>query len=132
MKYLLILLGLYGAYWYVAQHYEFHDTLVYAKKHPQASWSQPTEYYIGLAYYQRADYQKSQEAFSQLLTDFPTGQYEAPGLMHLEDSAEYNHDWETARTAAKQYLDDFPNGKDIEIMRKRMEMLNYQHPGSAQ
>jgi TolA-binding protein len=131
MKFLFVVLALYGAYWYVAKHYEFHDTLAYAKKHPTASWAPATDYYVGLAYYQREDYHSSQEAFQQLLTDYPTCSYEASALFFLEDSAEYNHDWETAATAVNQYLEDFPKGKDIEIMTKRKELLHYQH-GIAQ
>jgi outer membrane protein assembly factor BamD (BamD/ComL family) len=127
MKFLLVVGILYGAWWYVSKHYEFHDTLEYAKKHPESTWAEPADYYVGLVYYQRADYPKAQEAFAQLLTQYPTGSYESNGLFYLEDAAESNRDWEAANTAAKQYVDDFPNGKYIEVMRKRIELLHYQH-----
>jgi TolA-binding protein len=127
MKFLLVVLGLYGAWWYVSKHYEYHDTLAYAKKNPASAWAQPTDYYVGLAYYQRADYPHAQEAFTQLLTDYPTGHYQASGLFYLEDAAEYNRDWETANTMAKQYVEDFPDGKYVDVMRKKVELLHYQH-----
>jgi len=106
--------------------------LVYAQKHPAASWAQPADYYVGLVYYQRTDYPKAQEAFTQLLTDFPTGYYEESGLFYLEDSAEEIRDYNEARTRVQQYIDDFPNGKYIEVMRKRLELLNYQHGAAPQ
>lgn len=132
MKFLVVILGLYGAYWYVAKHYEFHDTLVYAKQHPGSSWAPPADYYVGLVYYQRADYPKAEEAFTQLLTDYPTSQYTESALFYNEDSAEYDHNWDQAKTLTQQYLDGFPNGKNIEIMRKRQELLNYQHGANPQ
>ena len=39
------------------------------------------DYYVGLAYYQRAEFPKAQAAFQQLLTDYPTGPYAANGLL---------------------------------------------------
>ena len=132
MKFVVAVLALYGAYWYVAKHYEFHDTLVYAQKHPDSMWAQPADYYVGLVYYQRTDYAKAEEAFTQLLTDFPKGSYEESGLFYLEDSAEEARDYEVARARLQQYIDDFPNGKNIEVMRKRLELLNYHHPAAQQ
>ncbi len=119
---------LYGGYYYASNRYEFHDTLVYAKQHPDPKFAPAIDYYVGLVYYQRTDYGKAQEAFSQLLQDYPTAQYIPKALLRLEDSAEYNHDWATAKLAANQYVDDYPNERDIELMKHRLEMLNYQHP----
>ena len=127
-KIVFILLALYGAWYYASRRFEFHDTLTYAKKNPQAHWAPAVDYYVGLVYYQRARYDKAQEALTQLLTDYPTCQYAASGLVHLDDVAEYNHDWETARAALKRYVEEYPQGHDIEVMRKRLELLNYQHP----
>lgn len=132
MKYLLIILGLYGAYWYVAKHYEFHDTLAYAKSHPGASWAPTADYYVGLVYYQRGDFPNASEAFTQLLTDYATSQYRERALFYNEDAAENNKNWDAARTLAQQYIEDFPNGKDIELARKRLELINYHHGESPQ
>lgn len=128
MRYLLILAGLYGAYYYASRHFEFHDTLVYAQKNPQEKWSPAVEYYVGMAYYQRADYPKAQEAFTQLLTAHPTAYAYLPKtLIRLSDAAEYNRDWDTAKQALSQYLEQFPEGKDAEMARKRLELLKYRH-----
>ena len=128
-KFVVFVLAVYGACYYVTKHYEFHDTLEYAKKHTEASYAPAIDYYVGLIYYQRAEYPKAQEAFTQLLTDFATTGYYAPkALPMMEDTAEYNRDWDAAKQASKDYIETYPNGKDIELMRKRLELANYQHP----
>ena len=127
-KFLFVVLSLYGAYYYVSRHYDFESMLVYAKKHPQASWVPATEYYVGMMYYQRENYGKANEVLKQLLTDFPTCQYVPGALVRYEDVAETNHDWDTAKAVANRYVEDYPNGGDIEVMRKRLELLNYHHP----
>lgn len=130
MKWVFIIIAvLYAGYNYVGKHYQFHDTLVYAKKHPDPRYAPAIDYYVGLVYYQRTQYHKAQEAFTQLLEDYPTAQYMPKALLRLEDSAEYNDDWPTARMAAQKYIEDYPSDKDIDIMKHRLEMLNYRHPG---
>ena len=128
MKFILVVLGLYGAYYYANKHFEFHDTLVYAQKHPEKSWSGPVQYYVGLIYYQRSDYPKAQEAFSTLLLGNTTAYHAPRALMMLGDAAQYTRDWETAKDAHARYIEAFPNGNDIELAKSRLEMLRYQHP----
>lgn len=125
--FLVVVALLYGGYYYVSRHYEFHDTLVYAQKHKTARWSGPVEYYVGLVYYQRSDYPKAQEAFTQLLTDHPTDYNLSRALVMLGDSAEYNRDWQAASDALNKYVQDYPNGHDIELVRGRIDMLRYRH-----
>lgn len=127
-KFLVVILLLYGAYYYASTHFKFEDTLVYAKKHPEAKWAPAVGYYVGMVYYQRGDYERSQQAFTQLLTDFPTCHYAPTALVRLDDSAEYNHDWETAKAALTRYAEEYPKGKDIELVTKKLEILKYQHP----
>lgn len=129
-KFIVAVLALYGAYYYASRHFEFHDTLAYAKKHPEASWAPSVDYYVGVAYYQRAEYPAAQEAFTQLLDQYSaTNYYAVKALPMLEDAAEYNRDWDASRNALQLYIDTYPNGRDIELMRKRLELVNYQHPG---
>ncbi len=127
-KIIFVLLLLYGGYYYASRRYEFHDTLAFAKRHPQAKWAPAVDYYVGLIYYQRSDYAGAQEAFTQLLTDHPTATYAPKALLRLGDAAENNHDWETAKSALGRYVEEYPDGKEIELARKRLEILKYQHP----
>lgn len=125
--FLIIVLALWGAYYYGSRHFDFHDTLVSAAKHKDAKWSGPIDYYVGLTYYERSDYPRAQEAFTQLLQDHPTDYHMAHALVMLGDAAEYNRDWPTAQDALTRYIDQYPNGHDIELVRGRLDMLRYQH-----
>ena len=126
IKWGVIILALYGGYYYFSRHVSLDSSLKYVAQNKGASWAPRANYTIGFLYYQREEYGKAKEAFTQLLTDYPTGQYAAQGLFYLEDSAESVRDYPTARMALDRYLEEFPEGKKIEIMRKRSEMLRYQ------
>ena len=124
----MILLALYGAYYYVSKKYEFHDTLEYAKAHPEKSNSAAIEYYVGFVYYQRSDYPKAKEAFAALLEQHPTDYYVEKSLMMYDDAAEYTFDWDTAKMVLQKYVDDYPDGKKIELAKSRLDMVKYHHP----
>lgn len=122
-KFMIFIAVVWGAWWYASKKVNYSSTMTYAQKHPQASWAPAVEYGIGLAYYQRADYPKAQETFTQLLTDFPTGQYTARALLRLSEVAEDNRDWATAKETLDRFLADFPDHPDREIATKRRELL---------
>jgi outer membrane protein assembly factor BamD (BamD/ComL family) len=122
-KFYLFVLIAGGVWWYATHRFDFADALKYAQRHPAASWAPAVEYSVGMVYYQRSDYQKAQDAFTQLLTDFPTGQYEARGLLRLSEAAEGNRDYATSKDAVSRYLEDFPDGPDREIAERRKELL---------
>jgi hypothetical protein len=126
--YVFIVLAIWGTYYYTTRYVEFGDTLALVKKNAYSAWALAVDYYVGLAYHQRADYPKCQVAFTQLLTDFPTSYYVPNSLFRQEDCAEYNADWETAKIAAARYIDENPNGQYGQIMKSRLEMLKYHHP----
>ena len=110
-------------WWYATTRFNFEDAFKYAHNHPAASWAPAVEYSVGMVYYQRSDYPKAQETFTQLLTDFPTGQYEATALLRLSETAEENRDYATAKDAVARYLEEFPDGPDRQIAEKRKELL---------
>lgn len=123
----LIIVGavLYGGYWYVTKNYRFEDTLAHSKKNPGASWAPAVDYYVGMVYYQRADYPKAQEAFTQLLTDRSTGPYIAKGLLRLATVAEENRDYAVARQSFERFLEEFPDHKDKEVAARRLEAIKF-------
>ena len=123
-----ILLACYGLYYYASKHFEFDDTLKYAKTNKQSTMSAPIDYYVGMVYYQRTEYAKARDAFNQLLEDHPTDQRVPRALVMLDDSAEYLHDWDTAKVSLQRYVDEYPSGKDIELVKKRLELVKYSHP----
>lgn len=122
-KFFIFLLIVGAVWWYAAQRFNFSDAMDYARKNHDASWAPAVEYSVAMVYYQRADYPKAQAAFTQLLTDYPTGPYEAKALLRLSESAEQNMDWPVAKQAVEQYLTDFPTGPSRAIAEKRKELL---------
>lgn len=124
-KWIAVFAVLYGMYWYASNRFDFADTLVYARKNPQASWAPAADYYVGLVYYQRTEYAKSQAAFTQLLTDYSTGPYTSRGLMRLSQVAMDNRDYETARQSLTRFLEEFPDHKERNIAEKRLEYIKF-------
>ena len=128
-RFALILLSLYGGWFFVSKYYKFDDTLAYAQKHPGSKLSAPTEYWVGMVYYQRGDYPKAKEAFAALLEQHPTDHYYIQkAIIPYDDAAGYTFDWETSKMLLQRYLDEYPDGKNAELARKRLEMVKYNHP----
>jgi TolA-binding protein len=126
-RYVVFVLALAGGYYYLSRNASLEAGLQYAARHKDASWAPRADYTIGFIYHEREEYGKAEAAFTQLLTDYPTGQFTAPGLFYLEDSAEYIHDWDTAKTSLDRYIEDFPDGDKIGLVRQRRELLRYNH-----
>ena len=127
IKYIIVVLAIAGAYYGATRYMDLDKSLVFVSQHKSASWAPRANYTIGLVYYQGDQYGKAQAAFTQLLTDYPTCQFSARALFYLEDTAEYNHDWPVARQAIDRYMEEHPEGSDAQLLRKRGELLRYQH-----
>lgn len=124
MKVWLVVIGLlYGGYWYASRHYDFQSALQYAKKNPSPKLAPAIDYYVGLAYYQRAEFPKAQAAFQQLLTDYPTGPYAANGLLRLSETALENKDYGTVRSSLTTFLEQYPDHPKRHIATKRLEVI---------
>lgn len=124
-KLIFVFAVLYGTYWYASNHFNFSDTLVFARKHPQASWAPAVDYYVGIVYYQRSEYPEAQAAFTQLLTDYSTGPYTAKGLMLLASTAEERRDYEVARQSLQRFIEEFPDHKEKRIVEQRLEYIKF-------
>ena len=127
MRWWMILALVFAGY-YIGRNFDLPEPLAFSRAHSNPTLSPALDYYAGMVFYQRAEYPRAQKAFSQLLEDYPTAQYVPQALIRLEDSAEYNHDWDSARKAAHAYMEQFPKGAHIELMRRRLELVDYQHP----
>lgn len=124
MKKMILLVLILGGLWsYAGRRFNLGDALAYAKKHQSSSWAPKAVYSVGLVYYQRAEYAKSQEAFTQLLTDYPTGQYTPKALLRLSEVAEETRDFETARSALSRLMEEYPDHPDIQLARRRYELV---------
>lgn len=126
MKTFLIVAGLlYGAYWYADSRYDFHDTFTYAKTHEYHPQSQRTMYYVGLVYYQRAEFEKSKEVLGTLVNDYSTGTYVAPALFRLSEVAQETRDWPLARQSLERFISEYPNDKKINMAVQRLEIVKF-------
>lgn len=125
--YVLIVLALAGSYYFITRKVKLDEPLAYSAKYKNSSWAPAANYYIGLAYYQRSDYPRAQEAFTQLLGNHATSYYAPQGLMYLADAAEENRDYATAKEALARYLEEYPEGKEKDRAAKKLELLRYRH-----
>jgi len=112
-----------GVWWYASKRFDFKDTLLVAKKHPSSSWAPTAVYSVGLVYYQRGEYEMSKQAFNQLLSDYPTGQYTPKTLLRLSEVAESTRDYEAARVSLKRFVEEYPQDPGMPIAQKRLELL---------
>lgn len=124
-KFVIFFAILYGIYWYASEKFSFEGTLAYAHNNQHKKWAPAAEYYVGLVYYQRAEYPKAQEAFTMLLTDFSTGTYTASGLWRLASAAEENRDYETARQSLTRLLEEFPDYKERKAAERKLEYIKF-------
>jgi len=124
-KFLIVVAVLYGGCWYADKYVGLQETLVWAKKNPQSEWAPAADYYVGLAYYQKADYPKAQEAFTQLLTDYATGQYIARGLLYQAYTAQENRDWPVARQSLERFIEEFPDHKNKGLAQKQLDVIKF-------
>jgi outer membrane protein assembly factor BamD (BamD/ComL family) len=128
--YIMTVLAIAGSYWVVVHKVNLDDPLKHTHQYKDKGWSAHANYYIGLAYYQRSDYPRAQAAFEQLLADHAstsTNTYRAKGLVYLSDAANQGNDFSTAKYASQLYVDEFPEGKDIDRMKKKLEYLKYKY-----
>ncbi|HAM35234.1 MAG TPA: hypothetical protein DEB40_13920 [Elusimicrobia bacterium] len=127
IKYVLFVLALAGACHYGARYAKLDGSLKMIHEHRKEFWAPRANYYVAVVYDQQENYAKSQEAFSQLLTDYPTCQYVPRSLIYLSEAAENNRDWETVKSALNRYVDEFAQGPDVNLARRRLDRVKYQH-----
>ncbi len=120
--FLAILIGL-GLY--VRSHYDFQDALRFSRRHPHPKLSPAVDYYSGMAYYLREDYPRAVDAFTQLLTDYPTSYYAPRGLLRLGSSHMEMRQYQQAREAFEKYMEEFPNGKDRALVDSKYEFIKF-------
>jgi outer membrane protein assembly factor BamD (BamD/ComL family) len=123
MKKIYFFLLVLGGLWYAAHRCNFADVMAYSHKHADAVWAPKVEFAVGMVYYQRDDHPRAQEAFTQLLTDYPTGQYTARVLLRMSEMADDDRDWPGEKEYLDRFLTDFPEDPNRMIAVKRRELL---------
>lgn len=114
-----------GGFFYIKSHYTFHDVLAYTKKHPSPEWSPKIDYYIGTIQFLRDQPAESQFAYNQLLADYPTSYYTPKALFRLGTIHKDKSEWSLAREFYQRYIDEYPQGEDIELVKKQFEYIKF-------
>lgn len=110
---------------YIHAHYTVDDVLKFTRKNRDLSISPALDYYIGMGYYIRSDYDKAGRAFTQLLTDYTTTQYTPGALFRLGASYDEMLKRPEAREAYEQYLIRFPEGSETALVQRRYDQIKF-------
>ncbi|MFH1723534.1 MAG: tetratricopeptide repeat protein [Elusimicrobiota bacterium] len=124
-KWIIILAILIGGGWYVKTHYTPQDVLKYAKEHPDPKKAAKLEYYVGTYYFARDRKAEMVGAYNQLLTDHPTCQYAPKALLRVGNYYKDQRDYDTARELYLRYMEDFPEGFDINKVKQKYEFVKF-------
>jgi len=125
-RFLILLMAVIAAGIYIKSHYFLVDILGYVERHPDSLAAFPvTDYSVGMVYYMRGRYDPAIQAFSQLLTDYPTSQFTEGALLHLGESYETVRNWPKARESYQQYMEQFPLGKTYGVVQHNYERIKF-------
>ncbi|TPW18922.1 MAG: hypothetical protein FD126_3201 [Elusimicrobia bacterium] len=114
-----------GAWWYVSNHYDLQDAFKWAKTRPVAADREKYVYYVGMIYYAKDKSTEAADVFRELLTEEATGHYEAKGMMRMGRCLQDLRRFEEARGAYERYIEFFPTGPDIEIVKNNYEFIKF-------
>lgn len=113
-----------GAYW-ARLHLHMSDLFAYAKARPEALARQRDIYYVATLYWMKGDNEQAIEAYNALLADSPTSQYAPRSLMRLGGCYRNMYKFPESKAAYEKYMEDFPNGEDIVIVRNNYEYVKF-------
>lgn len=114
-----------GAWWYVANHYDLQDAFKWAKSRPVAADREKYVYYVGMIYYAKDKRTEAADTFRELLTEEATGQYEPKAMVRMGRCLQDQRRFEEARAVYERYIEVFPTGPDIEIVKNNYEFVKF-------
>lgn len=124
-KFFYIVAVLAGGVYYVTQHYTTADVLTWAKARPVAADRDKYVYYVGMVYYAQDKQLEASEAFRELMTEEATGYYEPKGLMRMGRCYQEMRKFDEARAAYERYIEVFPKGADIELVKNNYDFVKF-------
>lgn len=114
-----------GAWYYLKNNVDMEKTLAWAKARPVAADREKYVYYVGMIYYVKDKQPEAAAVFKEILTEEATGQYEAKALMRMARCYQETRSFEEARIAYERYIEMFPKGDDIEIVKNNYEFVKF-------
>lgn len=124
-KFFLWVFGIAVVTGYVYKNYTFKDVLAYENRNQNWTWGPKVDYYIGMGYYTREQFDNAAFAFDQLLTNYPTCHYAPYALYRTGASYQNLNNFEKAREAYQKYMELYPQGKEIELVNKKFEYIRW-------
>ncbi|MBI3299715.1 MAG: tetratricopeptide repeat protein [Elusimicrobia bacterium] len=125
MKYILIIVLVVTGFKYGMKHFDLGDVYTWAKARPYHETRAKAIYYVGMVYYLQDKTDGSITAFNQLLADHPTCQYASKALFRLGNVQRSLNHFEEARSAYERYIEQFPNGPDIQAVQNNYEFVKF-------
>lgn len=119
----LALLG--GAGWYASKNVDMPRVVEWAKARPDVKQREKLLYYSAMYYFLRDQRSEAAGVFSELLTEEATGQYEPKALVRMGRCYQDMRRFEEARAAYERYIEFFPAGPDVEIVKKNYEYVKF-------
>ncbi|MBI4422496.1 MAG: outer membrane protein assembly factor BamD [Elusimicrobia bacterium] len=124
-KYFYILVAMLGLGWYVSNHYTFRDVLKYSREHPDPKRSPALDYYTGMGFFLKEDYDGAIEAFTQLLADYPTCHYAPTAMVKLGSAYTERYRFANAREVYEKFFEEHPTHKERPAVEKRYEYIKF-------
>lgn len=124
-KPIIIFLSALFLFTYIRSHYSGLDVLEYSRKNPNPTISPIVDYYVGMNYYSGGKWEPAVQAFTQLLTDYPTHYYNRWALIRLGSSQEELRNWAGAREAYEKYLELYPEAKERNLVENKYNQVRF-------
>ncbi|MBI4052079.1 MAG: tetratricopeptide repeat protein [Elusimicrobia bacterium] len=129
-KYFIFVASLALVLYWVSNHLSLDQwtgrSLEYFQKHPHPKASPAVAYYVGMYRFSRSRYPEAVEAFTQVLTQYPTGQYASVALFRLAQSYEEMRDFTHSTEAYKKFLEEYPDDSASPLVKRKLGMMGIQ------
>jgi len=98
----------------------------YIDSNSDKSWAPKAQYNLGMLYFTASKYEKADYCFRHSTETYPTSSYVVESLYQMGNICEETNKLQQAREIYKKILDDFPNYRKSELIRKKYNfLLNY-------
>jgi tol-pal system protein YbgF len=96
----------------------------FIRANPKSDLADSAQYWIGEAYYSRADYNRSIMELNEVLLKYPQGDQVPGALLALATAFANSGDKIDARLILQKLVSDHPRSEEAEIGRRQLQQLN--------
>jgi tol-pal system protein YbgF len=96
----------------------------FVRANPKSDLADSAQYWIGEAYYSKADYNRSIMELNEVLLKYPQGDQVPGALLALATAFANSGDKIDARLILQKLVSDHPKSEEAEIGRRQLQMLN--------